>query len=1396
MANDFKYKLDIDLAEFAAGIKQAKGLINGLEGETVEIDVDSKGAVSELDKVSKKAQSIPDATVSVDADTSSAQSALSAITDQFKGLTEQVKSGDIKGALDGAVEGFKGMGGAATAALGPLAGAFAAFTAIKEVVGFFTDTIGEALEKGKEYNQAIRNIGISTGLSGDELASFNDQASQAFQGGLGESLADATNKLAEFKRTLGADFPTDQLADVAVKASTAGEALGIEGPELLAKIKPLITEFGLSADEAINAFTATAQNGVADIGGLADAIQEFAPAAKEAGASSQEFTARLQKGAQLGLKDLAKVGDAYKNVTNLVQSGAVTTQAAGIGGEIGKQLTDLASLAEQGKITTSEFASEYTKVLDKATKEGQISASQQKQFLVQTFGSVAEDIGAENTTILFTTEVDEKAAADAAAKAGKAIENALPPPDLGRFIEEIQTKLGAGLDNIVKTVINPFLGPIIDGFKQIGAAIGDAFGGAEAEGAASALTGVFKTLGEIFGVVVNQVVNLVKLGITPLRAAFDAVMSATKPLRDALGRLFGDAEGGTDIFETFKNIGNTVADIFGKVLYGAVRLLLKPFELLGRAIGTVVGFVVDAVKAVGDWVQSFQPLRDAINEIIGLASQAGDAIGGFFSSVGSALGIIEEEAPKAADGIKKTGEAAGKAANGYKKFFQNLQSVAKAFDDQQVAAQTNLDLLIKNEAMAIKAGFAQGQYGKEIAEAAKEARKFERALDKANLAGDPIRLRAITEARATANRDLKKLNEELSANLIADELKRNAELLKIQQQYDLAVLDQQIKTAQVTAAATGSGVEEARVQLQVLAKQRESLVKQQERDIALAQGAEQQARLDVLITREQQGLAALVEVQNAAIARLQRNVESFGFGDVDKLIEANFKAIQAQTDAAVRSIIEATPEFTKQAAIIGANLANNLINADEAKKQLDDLRQSILESLTATEGGNVLGDQIKAILSTAEQQAKDTSRSIRDNAKDAAVGLISSDIVRGIEEQVRALEKQRDVLLDNSNLTDEQREQIQKGYAQAIDKVRKGSLNLLQSSFETLRETVNNIDVNLDTEEAQQALEELLAANEELIASFNKGEITYQDALAGFQTAAEQQFGILSTLGEAASQALNQVFTGLADANRTAAQQTLDTLVQLQKDIEEVNRDSTKTEEQKANEIGKINEQVVLNQTKAIEQLGAAGAAEFAALVAAGENVGGALKKVAGDLAKSLLNLYTPQIVALFSSLIPPPFGQIAGFAAVASLQALLSTALASFADGGYTGPGGKYEAAGVVHKGEFVAPQTMTRKHRGLLEHLYANKPLESFPAIQDMLNSNRITVVDDMRASVMGGRATSSTVPVDMAPLVSEVRAMRAQLEAMDTLQKTATNVVVSADKDAVIRQIERGNMRKVRR
>lgn len=357
-------------------------------------------------------------------------------------------------------------------------------------------------------------------------------------------------------------------------------------------------------------------------------------------------------------------------------------------------------------------------------------------------------------------------------------------------------------------------------------------------------------------------------------------------------------------------------------------------------------------------------------------------------------------------------------------------------------------------------------------------------------------------------------------------------------------------------------------------------------------------------------------------------------------------------------------------------------------------------------------------------------------------------------------------------------------------------VDIFAESLDMLSAGLSNIKVDIQTDEAQQALQELQEQNDAVIASFRAGGMTYQEAVDGITATAGAQFGFLSNLGEASKQTINQLFTSLAEGQRKAAEDSAKEQEQISARIAEIRAndqlDANAKSQLIAEEEAKANE-ARLDQ---IENLAAAGAAEFVSLLAAGENVGDALKKVAGDLAMSLLDIYAPQIVALFSSFIPPPFGQAAGLAAVAGLKALLSAALASFADGGYTGDGGKYQPAGVVHKGEFVAPQSMTRKHRGLLEHLYANKPLEAFPDVKKMLDANRITVADELRSTIYAPSTVSTTVGVDMSPLVSEVRAMREQLESMQVLQKTATNVVVSADKDSVIREIRKANFRKTRR
>jgi lambda family phage tail tape measure protein len=56
-----------------------------------------------------------------------------------------------------------------------------------------------------------------------------------------------------------------------------------------------------------------------------------------------------------------------------------------------------------------------------------------------------------------------------------------------------------------------------------------------------------------------------------------------------------------------------------------------------------------------------------------------------------------------------------------------------------------------------------------------------------------------------------------------------------------------------------------------------------------------------------------------------------------------------------------------------------------------------------------------------------------------------------------------------------------------------------------------------------------------------------------------------------------------------------------------------------------------------------------------------------------------------------PFLGAAAMVAAVAGGVALVKKI--GFAEGGYTGDGGKYEPAGVVHRGEYVLPQDVVRR-------------------------------------------------------------------------------------------------------
>jgi len=224
-----------------------------------------------------------------------------------------------------------------------------------------------------------------------------------------------------------------------------------------------------------------------------------------------------------------------------------------------------------------------------------------------------------------------------------------------------------------------------------------------------------------------------------------------------------------------------------------------------------------------------------------------------------------------------------------------------------------------------------------------------------------------------------------------------------------------------------------------------------------------------------------------------------------------------------------------------------------------------------------------------------------------------------------------------------------------------------------------------------------------------------------------------------------------------------------------INTDFAQKEKNLTNERDKVAKQSEEVQTAALNNLAVSAGAAFASLVAGGENAGEALKKVVGQTVSALLDLYTPSILALFSSIIPPPFGQIAGLAAVQGLKALLNAALNGFEEGGYTGNAGTKQVAGVVHGQEFVMTADVTRKNRALLEHLHSGKSVESFPALQKMLAENQI-----------------STIPVTELQLMrGELSAIRQRLDSMPNGIQGQMGVDVNVGMDAYLYEKDRTRM-----
>jgi TP901 family phage tail tape measure protein/lambda family phage tail tape measure protein len=109
-----------------------------------------------------------------------------------------------------------------------------------------------------------------------------------------------------------------------------------------------------------------------------------------------------------------------------------------------------------------------------------------------------------------------------------------------------------------------------------------------------------------------------------------------------------------------------------------------------------------------------------------------------------------------------------------------------------------------------------------------------------------------------------------------------------------------------------------------------------------------------------------------------------------------------------------------------------------------------------------------------------------------------------------------------------------------------------------------------------------------------------------------------------------------------------------------------------------------------------------------------------------------------------------AGIAAAAALTAVLyglvgvaKAAVSGFAEGGYTGDGGKYTPAGIVHRGEFVINKENTRKYRGVLEQMNEGKFPLALAGVPVQSNDGLMTEMGAMRTELAMIRKRLDSMP-----------------------------------------------------
>ena len=176
-----------------------------------------------------------------------------------------------------------------------------------------TAGLGYAAKTAGSLEGAVNKVTVATGAGKESTEELKEVLKSIHDNNYGEDYNDIAEKMSLVRQNLG-DISNVDLQNITEKAYMLEDAFGMDFNETLRGINGLMTNMGLTAEQAFDYLVVGAQNGLNKSDELADNIAEYSQLWGQAGFSAEEMFVILQNGLDSGAYNLDKVNDLVKEM--------------------------------------------------------------------------------------------------------------------------------------------------------------------------------------------------------------------------------------------------------------------------------------------------------------------------------------------------------------------------------------------------------------------------------------------------------------------------------------------------------------------------------------------------------------------------------------------------------------------------------------------------------------------------------------------------------------------------------------------------------------------------------------------------------------------------------------------------------------------------------------------------------------------------------------------------------------------------------------------------------------------------------------------------------------------------------------------------------------------------